>query len=256
MSEKTIVVKKKKEPLTDAEKFQILQAYSEGIPPATIAASVSRDTKEISKFIQLTLSNMVAIKETNILASTSCTADILRMQGSAPAKFITKSFLSLVEDRAEIYAYYMAQTNDNQFALIQSGLDVGIARNVKKTTKDYIYRIRGQFLRDIPLVKDIIRLEQDRRIQEYSVEKPQVQMELVHQIEQLKEVVTNDPRQRSNLLKAIEMLGRSIGAFTDRVEVEETDAKSGLDILMKRAKGEIRDATDDPKGIVYEQAKD
>lgn len=235
----TVIVRKPKEELTDAERFNILQKYSEGVPVTEIAASVSRDKHEVSRFIQKTLSNMTAIKETNLLANTTCTSEILRMQGKAPAKFITTTFLSLIEDNAEVYAYYYAQTGDNQFALIQSGLDVGIANNVKKVTKDYIYRIRGQFLRDIPLVRDIIRTEQDRRISEYNIEKPQVQMELVNQIEELKELAANDPKHRTNLLKSIEMLGRTIGAFTDRVEVEETDAKTGLDILMQRVKGEI-----------------
>jgi hypothetical protein len=70
-------------------------------------------------------------------------------------------------------------------------------------------------------------------------------MELVNQIEELKELSVNDTKHRVNLLKAIEMLGRTIGSFTDRVEVEETDAKSGLEILMAKVKGEI-----------YEQAKE
>jgi hypothetical protein len=238
-----VIVRKKQEALTDAEKYKILLAYAEGIPVHTIATQVSRDKQFISSFIQSTITSMVAIKETNVLINSTCTADINRMQGKSPAKFITTAFLALIDEQAEPYAYYFAQTGDNQFSLIQTGLDVGIARNVKKTTKDYIYRIRGQFLRDIPLVKSIIRSEQDKRIADYQIEKPLVQMELVHQVEQLKEVVVDDPRQRSNLLKAIEMLGRTIGAFTDRVEVEETDAKSGLDILMTRIKSEVKETT-------------
>ena len=46
------------------------------------------------------------------------------------------------------------------------------------------------------------------------------------------------------------MLGRSIGAFTDRIETQETDAKSGLEILMERAKSEVGEVT------VYEQEED
>jgi len=122
--------------------------------------------------------------------------------------------------------------------LQQSGFDIGIPQNLSKVTKDYLFKIRGQFLRDIPYVKQYIKEDQDRKIAEYRVEKPQIQMDLVGQIEELKEVVVDDPRQRPNLLKAIEMLGRTIGAFTDRVEVEETDAKSGLEIILERAKRE------------------
>ena len=56
-----------------------------------------------------------------------------------------------------------------------------------------------------------------------------------------------EPRQRGNLLKSLEMLGRTIGSFTDRVEVEETDAKSGLDILMEKIKDEEGVATYESK---------
>jgi hypothetical protein len=73
-------------------------------------------------------------------------------------------------------------------------------------------------------------------------------MELVGQIEQLKEVVSYEPRQRTNLLKAIELLGRTIGAFVDRLEVEEVDAKSGLQILMERAKKEASNGKEITKG--------
>lgn len=234
-----VVRRKRKEPLTDAQLYSILDQYSQGVPVSQIASSVSRDANEVSKIIQKKLREMNAVRETNDLIIGTHTAQLKRQRGAAPSKFITSSFLSAIETQAEVYAYYYSQTGDNKFALIQSGLDVGIPKTMKKATKDYVYRIRGQYLRDIPIIAKYIREEQDKRIAEYRLEKPQVQMELVNQVEELKEVVVNEPRQRSNLLKAIELLGRSIGAFTDRVEVEETDAKSGLEILMEKVKGEV-----------------
>ena len=237
------IIRKKVIPLTDAEKYKVLKDYSLGIPIAEIAKELGRDKKALSKFIQGTLKDMNTIRETNVLVNTSCSAEIKRAIGKNPTKFLTPSFLSLAERNAEAYAYYFAQTGDNKFAIIQSGLDIGISKNVAKVTKDYVYRIRGQFLRDIPIVSKLIRDDQDRRIQEYHIEKPLVQMELMHQIEELKEIVVNEPRQRNNLLKAIELLGRSLGAFTDNIKYEETDAKTGLEILMERAKGEAKEVT-------------
>lgn len=225
--------------LDDATKYLILKQYSEGVPVSEISKQVSKNRNNISKFIQSTLKSMETVRETNDLIVGTHTVALKKQQGGTPTKFLTANFLTLCETNADIYAYYFAQTGDNKFALDESGLAVGIPKNMRKSTKDYVYRIRGQFLRDIATVKAIIKEEQDRRIKEYNIEKPQVQMELVNQIEQLKEVVAHDPRQRVNLLKAIEMLGRSIGAFTDRVETVETDARSGLEILMAKAKGEI-----------------
>ena len=240
-----VILRKQKEQLTDGEKYTILAQYGDGVPTADIARAVSRDKKEISNFIQSHLKAMNTVRETNDLIVGTHTLALNLQMGKTPTKFLTSSFIALLETNAEQYAYFYSQTGDNKFSLQQSGLDVGIAKNLKATTKEYVYRIRGQFIRDLAPVKKIIQLEQDRRISEYRIEKPQIQMELVNQIEELKELTVNDVRQRVNLLKAIEMLGRTIGSFTDRVEVEETDAKSGLEILMAKVKGEI-----------YEQAKE
>ena len=232
MSKNLIVVRS---PLTDLQKISMIEQYSKGIPVETIALSVSREPHEVTKFIDTTINNMETIRETNLLTLGKPVYNITKKH---PTKFITDDFLSLIDSNSEAYAYYFAQTGDNKFSLQQSGFDIGIPQNLSKVTKDYLFKIRGQFLRDIPYVKQYIKEDQDRKIAEYRVEKPQIQMDLVGQIEELKEVVVDDPRQRPNLLKAIEMLGRTIGAFTDRVEVEETDAKSGLEIILERAKRE------------------
>ena len=243
--DKEVILRKQRDPLTDAERYTILKQYGDGVPLTEIASGVSRDKSEVSSLIQSHLKAMNTVRETNDMIVGTHTLALNLQMGKTPTKFLTSSFIALLETNAEQYAYFYSQTGDNKFSLQQSGLDVGIAKNLKATTKEYVYRIRGQFIRDLAPVKKIIQLEQDRRISEYRIEKPQIQMELVNQIEELKELSVNDTKHRVNLLKAIEMLGRTIGSFTDRVEVEETDAKSGLEILMAKVKGEI-----------YEQAKE
>lgn len=227
-----------RKPLTDGEKFQILKKYTEGIPVTEIASSVSRDTSEINSQITQMLNGLTAVKDTNDLLHVKCTSDLRKAQGATPTRFLSADFLYKLETSAEIYAYYYAQTGDNKFALEQAGLDGGTTIKMPKQTRDYIFRIRGQYIRDIPSVKKYIQEIQDKKIAEYKCEKPQVQMELVTQIEELKEVVADDPRQRGNLLKALELLGRTIGAFTDRLEVEEADAKSGLQLILEKARKE------------------
>jgi len=138
------------------------------------------------------------------------------------SKFINEPFLERIEEGAAIYAYYFANSGDNKFALESAGLHLGVPANATKMTKEYVWRVRGQYLREIPEVKRIIQEEHDKKIAEFHIDKPHVQLEL------------------SNLLKAIEMLGRTIGAFTDRVEVEEVDAKSGLQLLMEKARSETK----------------
>jgi len=234
-----VIVRKPKEELTDAQKYSVLLKYSEGVPLSEIAEAVSRDKRDVSKFIQSTLKNMNVVRETNTLNQRETTKQVLMLDGKHPSHLLTPQFLSLVETNGSMYAYYFAATGDNRFAIDQSGFNIGIHQSMRKATKDYVYRIRGQFLRDVPYIRSLIQEEQEKRIKEYRLEKPEIQMELVNQIQELKEVVQDDPKQRANLLKAIELLGRTIAAFTDRVEVDETDARSGLEILMEKAKGEI-----------------
>ena len=231
------MVTKRREQLSDAEKFQVLNQYGLGVPISQIAQSVSRDTKQISKFIQNELKAMNTIKETNVMAA-GVPSIIKAHLGKAPTKFLTEKFLDKVEDNAEIYAFYFVQTGDNSFSIIQSGLDVGIHKGMAKSTKDYVYRIRGQFIRALPNIASLIKREQEALLEDQDVQKPYIQRELINQIEQLKIIAAEDPRQRVNLLKAIEMLGKTVTAFTDSVKLEEASAKTGLDILMERVKSE------------------
>jgi len=232
------------EELPDDLKYYIIDQYSQGVSVHAIAKKLGKDKNNISNFIQRKLKEMNAIRETNDLKN-GITSRKMKMQlGSAPTKYLNESFFSLLDTQAEVYAYYYSQTGDNRFSLEQAGLTVGIDARCSTKTKDYIFRIRGQYIRDIPEISQLIRKEQDKRIQEYTLEKPQIQMELVKQIEELKDLAAHDVRQRGNLLKAIELLGRTIGSFTDRIEEVQTNAKSGLEILMEKARGEV-----------YEQAK-
>jgi len=233
----TVVVRKTTQSLTEEEKYKILEMYMSGCDIDEICKDVARDKGNVTKFINHTITSLNTVKETRELVTTT---NIPKPTTSASSsQFITPQFLSLIESNGEMYAYYFAQTGDNHFALHQSGLDVGIYKGMSKKTKDYISRVRGQFLRDIPHLRKIIQREQDRRINEYNLEKPQVQMELVNQIEELKELSITDPKYRPQLLKAIELLGKTIGAFQENIHVEETDAKTGLDILMAKVKGEV-----------------
>lgn len=228
--------------LTDEQKYQTLLQFSEGVPIVQIAEQFDKHNKSIEYFITKMIHNLNGIKETNLLAKGNNVPD-RDLYVPRDSKFINKEFKERIQAGSHLdYAEYYAQTGDNKFALDNSGLNCGV-RKTKKITRDYILRVRGQYLRDMPEVASIIKAEQDKRIREYHLEKPQVQMELVTQIEEMKELVIDDPKQRPTLLKAVELLGKTIGAFTDRVEVEETDAKSGLTMLMERAQKEIKGGT-------------
>ena len=57
---------------------------------------------------------------------------------------------------------------------------------------------------------------------------------LLEQIEQTK--LRGDRKDSVNLRQLIELLGKTIGAFTERVEVHEIDPSKSLDLLIEMAK--------------------
>jgi hypothetical protein len=225
--------------LSDSEKFKIIVKYAEGVSPAKLGHEFGVSTDTIKTLVNPLSSSLSLVQETNKLIAGTKGRSFLPLN-VPKSKFINEPFLERIEEGAAIYAYYFANSGDNKFALESAGLHLGVPANATKMTKEYVWRVRGQYLREIPEVKRIIQEEHDKKIAEFHIDKPHVQLELVSQIEELKNLVAYDPRQRSNLLKAIEMLGRTIGAFTDRVEVEEVDAKSGLQLLMEKARSETK----------------
>ena len=79
----------------------------------------------------------------------------------------------------------------------------------------------------------------EKKIENVIVSKGLVQSELVDQVTQLKEITSNDGttiQQRSQLLKAIELLGKSVGAFSENIKVETVDPGQALDKLIDMAK--------------------
>lgn len=227
--------------LSAEEKLRVLEAYAAGVDVSQVAKELEVPEKECHKYIQSTLKNMLIVRETN---------ELIRNQHqerhpTSINRLLSADFLSRVDDAMESYAYYFAETSDNQFALAQSGLDKGIPRTLSKEARMNVLKVRGQYLRSIPAVASYIKERQEQRIKELGIDKSFVQRELVEQIEQLKVIAQEDSKQRTNLLRSIELLGRSIGAFQDSIRVEEGNAKTGLDLIMEKVKGEIYEVAPD-----------
>jgi hypothetical protein len=229
--------KKTLETLEQHEKLKILEDYSKGIPVSQIVAPLGITEKEAYTYIQSTLKNMLVVRETN---------ELIRHQENKPdasiQRLLSPTFLNRVDEAMESYAFYFAETSDNTFALTQCGLDIGLPKTLTKEARMNIMKIRGQYMRSIPAVSSYIKEHQGKRLEKLGIDKGYVQRELVEQIEQLKVLATEDSKQRSNLLKSIELLGRSIGAFQDSLRVEEGSTRTGLEILMERVKGEVYEA--------------
>lgn len=154
---------------------------------------------------------------------------------------INQDFLDLLSDpddpvlsEAEmIYCFTYIATGDNYEAIHESGLHVSLMGN-KSDKQRHQYqlscRLRGHYVRRKKNVAAYLqKLKEEQYIPDI-IDKTFVQRELLEQLHQLKE--SNDsPTVRSQILKTVEMIGKSVGAFSDVIKVQEIDPAKALDYL-------------------------
>jgi hypothetical protein len=222
--------------LTDAQKYKVLNRYKLGETIGDIAKSLKVDLDTTKDFIAKEITGLTTVREINKLTEE---ARGLPMTPINPSTLMNTKFLEDVDDKKEVYAYYYAMTGSNEHALKESKLDLYLPRSITVKTKRYTLGVRGKFIRDLPGIQSYINDIRDMRVKDLRLDKPFIQSELVEQLEQLKELAGDDPKYRGHLLKTIELLGRTMAAFSDTLVLEEANPKTGLEILMARAKSEI-----------------
>ena len=202
---------------------------------------VSQDT--IRTGIQLYRDRMNSAYELNYMANIQKTQiDDTAIQKALQVTFISDELQDMLSaddtevltDHELMYCYIFSSTGSNELALKESQLDT-VLRDKTPIRQRYL----GMFLREKPNLKLFLKALQDEKLSKLDASKERVQLELINQIEQLKErtaFVELTGTDRSNLLRAIELLGKSLGAFTDKVQVEEVSGASALDKLIEMAK--------------------
>jgi hypothetical protein len=160
----------------------------------------------------------------------STTSDLDKLLSPPTSKDLTANELT--------FSYLFAATN-NIYTALEGSSFLSTLREQKGTA--YIHTL-GTFLLNKPNIKGMInKFLLDQTTQE-EVTKDLVQNELVTQIFQLKEKLKYDVSSRGAdrgyLLKAIEMLGKSVGAFSERLTIEQVDPGQALDKLIECAKRE------------------
>lgn len=232
--------------LTDADRYDILRRYRLGEAVSNIAEHYKIDPDTLTTFLSEDIKGLSTVQETNKLINKSQGLICMPIN---PVSSMNQKFLDLVPTQAEVYAFYYGMTGSNEYALKESGLDIGLPKGLTVSTKNHTLSVRGKYLRSIPSVSRDIERIRDQKIKDSDVSKPLVQSELLEQIEQLKILAADDPKYRTNLLRAIELLGKTVpDVFSDKIQIEDVSAKNGLEILMKRVK-EKEEITYEPEGI-------
>jgi len=185
----------------------------------------------------------------------------------AHPELINESFLSLLSaptapiltEAEQTYAWIYTYTGDSGKALKQSKLDAGLENNKEvvstpqgTTPFQNAVKIRGFYLRSKENVRDYIISLRERKLADLKVDKSYVQSHLIEIIENLRDEA--DPStNRNNMLKSLELLGKTCNAFTENIRIEEVKPGDALDSLLELAK---RDVVDGKKKVINAGAQD
>lgn len=238
-------LKKKQRTISDIseeERYHLLVDYSantQGVQ--AIANKYNISYKSLEHFVQDFYNKMVNTRETRQLVRTSTFTK--STAGFKPPSYVNSSFLSLLSTESDdelseaelMYTHLLIDTLDNEIAIVNSKLDTGLkkVRGTKESNwKQQVY-LRGKYLRQKPNVKAYLSHLRELRNKEISniVSKEEIQAELVEQIESAK------ASGNGNLaMKAIDSLAKTIGAYTEKIQVEDLNPASAYDKMIEMAK--------------------
>lgn len=230
--------------LSPGEKYEALTMYKEAVPTQEIADKYQVTKSTMDKFFHKEVNGLVNIREVNVLTSQS-KHNFKVTHVPKFARDLNASFLAKIkDDNADMaYAYYYAMTGDNRLSLSSSGLDVDIIKPDGKNDSTVLstIRLRGIYLRTMPHVSKEIDKIREERLKSNPVTKKYIQSNLIEQIEQIQESLEldNTSKNRGYLLKSIELLGKTVSAFSERIEVSQVDPSSALDQLIQMSKSDV-----------------
>ena len=261
MKEKKPKKKVRPSDLSGKKRMDILDEYMSGVGVPELADTYNIHKETLHKFLGNICRKINIVRQSNALTNSQQIQEklpkgVIVAPNYSDPELINEEFLSLLAPIESIelsgsekaYCLMMASTGNNTKALKVAGLDSGLksTEHIVKTL-DYAMMVRGNYLRAIPRIAAAITLLQDESLRDVNINKDYVQIKLLQNIEELGEQASYDPKARSNYLKAIEMLGRTIGAFQENLVVTSSDPAATLDAMLRMAK--------DAKGV-YELETD
>lgn len=253
--------------LSPDQHWAIAQLYAKAeLPVSAIAEQFATTEENVNLIVTRCWKTLTNIKETRALlgaipgkdpsstgfGSSSSRASLAMLHNS---KLINQSFLDLLShtgeersltDAESIYTWIYVHTGENDIAIQEAGLDVGLHREKSDDTAKFNYdkavAFRGLYLRSRPNIASYIKELRERRFVDQDISKSRIQSELLDQLQQMKD--SGDSKNRTAMLKTIELLGKTIGAFVERVELSEVNPSKALDELIDMAKrGAVKELT-------------
>jgi predicted DNA-binding protein YlxM (UPF0122 family) len=236
---------------SSAERWELLKAYIDGKNSMKeIQDTYQIKAKALESFISETYAAFRQARETKMLIATQGNPELFKSMTKqyVDGETINEPFLSKLSPdegpltEAEIlFSEFLLEYGDAVKALKKAKLHLGLKRSSKVNVdgkEDYKYienlRIRCFYLKKKPNVARYINEQNRKNLSVLKDGKEFIQSNAIALIEQLK--ANNDLRYLPSQIKAIELFGRTIGAFDDKLTIDSTNGDDVLDAMIAKAK--------------------
>lgn len=222
-------------------KYQVVELYLNNTPIAKIAEKFHYTTGDITNIIDDHIMNLANTRSAQLLEGSrenkiypvlEKLKKIEVLNEPFLAKLSPNESLTLTEEEA-LFAWIYVHKGDSKEAVEMATLDDGLLKEQAITYKRGIFS-RALYLQNKPNVSQYIKELREAKYFQEDVTKQYIQRELLEQIEYVKQ--RNDKKDAIHLRQLIELLGKTIGAFTERVEIQEVNPSKSLDLLIEMAK--------------------
>lgn len=139
----------------------------------------------------------------------------------------------VLTDNEILFCEFLIEYGDEVKAIEKSKLTVGLRKDSKELYEEAC-RLRAFYLKRKPNVANYLNQEKKRTLRTLDNGKEFIQENLITLIEQLK--ASGDTRHLTSYLKAIEQLARTIGAYEDKVTVNNLSGDNVLDQMLAKAR--------------------
>jgi len=247
-------------------RYKVSHLYSSGKSYQEIADETGWNVASIKRQVQKHYSSMRELLETETLIESQKADNVSMVNTPAKVKTyrnqkkldknINKNFLEKISDpdaetltnEEVMFAYLMVHEGDEINALSQSGLAEGLAKSnpgYRRAIKMRCIMLKGKR----NMIKYINSIQVDYA-RELNVSKEVIQAEILQQLHTLKN--QNNPKLAPTIAKLTEQLGRTVGAFSDKITIQEVSFDDAMDEMMDMRRAKIKEIEDSKGGDAAE----
>jgi hypothetical protein len=221
--------------------YKVVEGYIKGKTTLELAKEFHYSQDKIIYMIEEHYRDLVNAKEAHALCITSKEGYNPVFEKLMASEVMTENFLALLSppeactltEEEALFSWIYVHKGDSIEAIEASGLQIGLFADRPVTYKRGVLT-RSLYLQNKANIAAYIKELREKKYYTEDITKQYVQELLLEQIAQMK--LKGDKRDAVNLRQTIELLGKTIGAFTEKIEIHEVDPSRSLDLLIEMAK--------------------